>query len=140
MTNGQEIVDVLAGLALFADLSRPELEAAAHTLEEEMFAQGQRILRQGFTGSNFYVIVDGEAAVSIDGTTRTKLSRGDFFGEVSILLGEPPTADIVALTALRCMTLPGPEARGFLLTYPKVMFRVLQAEARRLRTTLQWLG
>jgi CRP/FNR family cyclic AMP-dependent transcriptional regulator len=140
VTNGQEIVDVLAGLALFADLTRPELEAAAHTLEEDMFAQGQRILRQGFTGSNFYVIVDGEAAVTIDGTTRTKLARGDFFGEVSILLGEPPTADIVALSPLRCMTLPGPEAKDFLLAYPKVMFRVLQAEARRLRTTLQWLG
>jgi CRP-like cAMP-binding protein len=140
VTNGQEIVDVLAGLALFADLSRPELEAAAHTLEEEMFPEGQRILRQGFTGSNFYVIIEGEAAVSIDGTIRTKLSRGDFFGEVSILLGEPPTADIVALTALRCMTLPGPEAKSFLLAFPKVMFRVLQAEARRLRITLQWLG
>ena len=140
VTNGQEIVDILAGLSLFADLTRPELEAAAHILEEDMFAEGQRILRQGFTGSNFYVIVDGEAAVTIAGTTRTKLARGDFFGEVSILLGEPPTADIVAISALRCMTLPGPEARDFFLTYPKVMFRVLQAEARRLRNTLQWLG
>jgi CRP-like cAMP-binding protein len=140
VTNGEEIVDVLAGLTLSADLSRPELEVAAHTLEEEMFAEGQRILRQGFTGSNFYVIVEGEAAVSIDGAVRTKLSRGDFFGEVSILLGEPPTADIVALTPMRCMMLPGPEAKDFLISYPKVMFRVLQAEARRLRTTLQWLG
>jgi CRP-like cAMP-binding protein len=136
----EEIVDVLAGLALFADLTRPELEEAAHTLEEEWFDPGQRILRQGFTGSNFHVIVEGEAAVQIDGTTRTRLSRGDFFGEVSILLGEPPTADIVALTPLRCMSLPGPETQEFLLAHPKVMYRVLQAEARRLRTTLSWLG
>ena len=58
--------------------------------------EGERILRQGLTGSGFYVILDGTADVRIDGTQRGTLRRGDFFGEVSILLGEPPTADIVA--------------------------------------------
>ncbi|MDR7537115.1 MAG: cyclic nucleotide-binding domain-containing protein, partial [Armatimonadota bacterium] len=97
MTDRNEVVDVLAGLALFADLSRPELEAVAHTFEEEWFTEGQRILRQGFSGANFYVILDGEAAVRIDGVQRAVLRRGDFFGEVSVLLGEPPTADVVAV-------------------------------------------
>src|SRR3972149_6700648 len=102
MAQRDEIVDAMAGLALFADLSRPELEAAAHTFEEEWFTEGQRILRQGFTGTNFYIILDGEAEVRTDGASRAKLGRGDFFGEVSILLGEPPTADVVAVGALRC--------------------------------------
>ncbi|MCL6553508.1 MAG: cyclic nucleotide-binding domain-containing protein [Firmicutes bacterium] len=138
MTDRTEIVDVLAGLALFADLSRPELEAVAHTFEEEWFTEGQRILRQGFSGANFYVILDGEAAVRIDGVQRATLRRGDFFGEVSVLLGEPPTADVVALRPLRCIVLGGPEVEGFLLAHPRVMFRMLQAQARRLRTANLW--
>jgi CRP-like cAMP-binding protein len=137
-TGGDEIVDILSGLALFADLTRPQLQAVSHTFDEEWFTEGQRILRQGFTGSNFYVILDGEAAVRIDGETRATLGRGDFFGEVSVLLGEPPTADVVALRPLRCIALAGPEIEQFLISYPRVMYRMLQAQARRLRNANRW--
>jgi CRP-like cAMP-binding protein len=133
-----DVADILASLALFADLSRPELEAVAHTFDEEWFAEEQRIVRQGFAGSNFYVILDGEAAVRIDGEDRARLARGDFFGEVSVLLGEAPTADVVALRPLRCLVLSGSEVEEFLTSMPRVMFRMLQAEARRLRNTIQW--
>jgi len=136
--DADDIVDILAALALFADLSRPQLQAVAHTFEEEWFTEGQRILRQGFTGSNFYVILDGEAAVRIDGQTRATLARGDFFGEVSVLLGEPPTADVVALRPLRCIALAGAETEAFLTSYPRVMYRMLQAQARRLRNANLW--
>ena len=138
MASRVELIDTLAGLALFADLSRPQLEAVAHTFEEEYFADGQRILRQGFSGSNLYVIVSGQAAVHVDGTQRATLARGDVFGEISVLLGEPPAADVVAMGALRCLALPGPEVEGFLLTYPRVSYRMLQAEARRVRTANLW--
>jgi CRP-like cAMP-binding protein len=133
-----DVADLISGFTLFADLRRPELESVAHSFDEEMIPKGQRILRQGFTGSNFYVILDGEAVIRIDGQDRAKLARGDFFGEVSVLLGTPPTADVVALGPLRCLVLPGPEVEGFLVAYPRVMFRMLQAEARRLQTTIQW--
>jgi CRP-like cAMP-binding protein len=133
-----DVVDILAGLALFADLSEPQLESVAHTFEEEMFQEGQRILRQGMAGSNFYVILDGEAAVRVDGRDLATLGRGDFFGEVSVLLGDPPTADVVALRSMRCLVLPGGEVESFLTSHPQVLFRMLQAEARRLRATIQW--
>jgi CRP-like cAMP-binding protein len=139
MTNGSDdVVDLLGGMSLFADLGRPQLEAVAHTFDEEWFGEGQRILRQGFSGGNFYLILDGEAAVRVDGEDLAKLSRGDFFGEVSILLDEPPTADVVALRPLRCLVLGGPQVRPFLVEHPDVMFRVLQNVARRLRATIQW--
>jgi CRP-like cAMP-binding protein len=133
-----EIVDTLAGLALFADLTRPQLQAVAHTFDEEWFTEGQRILRQGFGGSNFYVILEGDAAVRIDGETRATLGRGDFFGEVSVLLGDTPTADVVSLGQLRCVVLGGPETEAFLMAYPRVMYRMLQAQARRLRNANRW--
>lgn len=134
----QETADLMAGLALFADLPKPELEQVAHTFDEEWFEEGQRILRQGFAGSGFYVIAEGDAAVHIDGQERARLSRGDFFGEVSALLGEAPTADVVALRSLQCLVLAGPKVEDFLVAHPKVMYRMLQAQARRLRSANLW--
>jgi CRP-like cAMP-binding protein len=140
MAQRDEIVDAMASLALFADLSRPQLAAADFIKAGAANNKSQRILRQGFSGSNFYVILEGEAAVRINGETRATLSRGEFFGEVSVLLGEPPTADVVALRPLRCMVLAGPDTEPFLVTYPRVMYRILQAQARRLRNANLWRG
>jgi CRP-like cAMP-binding protein len=134
----ETLVDALARLALFADLGRPELEAVAHTFDEEVFAEGQRVLRQGLEGSGFYLILEGGARVVIDGEERARLGRGEFFGEISLLAGGPPTADVVATSVLRCLVVPGPQLRGFLLEHPSVMLRMLQAEARRLRSASAW--
>jgi CRP-like cAMP-binding protein len=76
--------------------------------------------------------------VRVDGKDVTKLGRGDFFGEISVLLGEPPTADVVALDPLQCLVLAGPATEAFLNGHPKVMYRLLQAEAMRLKNTLLW--
>jgi len=77
-------------------------------------------------------------AIRIDGQTRSTLGRGDYFGEISVLLGDLPIADVVATRPVRCLVLPGPELEGFLLAYPRVMFRMLQAQSRRLQRTTQW--
>lgn len=133
-----DVVEVLTSLKLFGDLTRPQVEAAAHTLQEQWFSEGERILRQGFTGSGFYLVVEGEAAVKVDGQELARLGRGEFFGEISILLGESPTADVIALGPLRCLVLPGPMLQEFLEMNPKVMFRLLQSEATRLRNAIRW--
>ena len=135
-----EAVDLISSLTLFADLGGPQLEAISHIFEETTFAPGQRILRQGITGSNFYVVVDGEASVKIDGEERANIGRGDFFGEMSLLLGSAPTADVIARTPLRCLVLAGPELHGFLDKYPTVMYRMLVAMARRLSAANQRSG
>jgi CPA1 family monovalent cation:H+ antiporter len=132
------IVERLAQLALFADLSWPELESVAHAFEEEVFAEGQRVLRQGLGGSAVYVVLEGEAAVFVDGRERRRLGRGDFFGEIAALTGEAPSADVRAETLLRCLVIPGSELERFLLEQPTVMLRMLQAEARRLRDADRW--
>lgn len=132
------VADVLGSLALFADLPRPQLEAIDHTFQEQRFAPDERLLRRGFTGGGFFIVLEGEAVVQLEGTELARLGRGDFFGEVSILLGDLPTADVTAVTAMRCIVLPGPEVQDFLMAYPSVMYRMLQSEARRLRDSLKW--
>ena len=138
MAGQEELVDAIAGFALFADLTNPQLEGIVHTFEERAFAEGERVLRQGLTGSGFHVILDGEAAIVVDGTERARLARGDFFGEVSIILGESPIADVVATRPMRCLVLAGPRVESFLIDHPRVMYRMLQAQARRLRAANRW--
>jgi CRP/FNR family transcriptional regulator, cyclic AMP receptor protein len=133
-----DVVEIIAGFSLFADLSAPELDLIARVFDEVWFGQGERVLRQGFSGSGFYVILDGSATIRVDGVDRQALRPGDYFGEISCLLGVPPVADIVAERPLRCLVLPAAELEKFLVDHPRVMFRVLQGEARKLRTTTRW--
>ena len=138
MADREQLVDAIAGFALFADLTNPQLEGIVHLFEEAVFGEGEKVLRQGLTGSGFYVILDGEAAIVVDGTERARLGRGEFFGEVSIILGESPIADVVAMRPLRCLVLAGPRVETFLIAHPRVMWRMLQAQARRLRAANRW--
>ncbi len=134
----EQLIEALGTFAIFADLSRPQLEGLVHTFEEEWFAEGQKVVRQGFTGTGFYVILEGQASVRVDGEERATLGRGDFFGEVSILLDEPPIADVVAATPVRALELPRDELEKMLKTMPDVTLRILQATLRRLRSATQW--
>jgi CRP-like cAMP-binding protein len=136
----ENLVEALARLSLFADLTHPQLEVLAHSFSEEVFSEGQRVIRQNMPGSGFYIILEGEASVVIDGDERARLRRGDFFGEISILTDEPPTADVVAVTMLRCLAIPDTELKAFMLGQPAVMYRMLQIEARRLRAANVWRG
>ncbi len=141
----------LATISLFADLTPSEIEAVYQAFEEEHAEPKTRLMREGFVGSGFYVILGGEAAWYVAGRRAERaatmigslpkpvtLRRGDWFGELSVLFAEPSIADVVALTPMRLLVLPGEELEGFLFRFPKVMFRLLKGEARRLRDPERW--
>jgi CRP/FNR family transcriptional regulator, cyclic AMP receptor protein len=133
-----DFLDELGRLALFADLPKAELETIVLSSEEASYREGEWIIRQGDAQSDMYVIVEGEVAVVIDDEDRRVLSKGAFFGEVSVLLGEPASASIVTRTPLSCLVVPGAEVPAFLISHPQVTYRMLKAEARRLRTASEW--
>ena len=135
-----ELADTIAGFTLFADLTTPQREHVVDVFSEQWFGVGEKVLRQGLSGSGLYIVIDGSAAIRIDGVDRALLRAGDYFGEISCLLGEAPTADIVAVGALRCLVLPSTQVEDFLKSNPNVMFRLLQGEARKVRTTTKWLS
>jgi CRP-like cAMP-binding protein len=132
------LLEDLGRLALFAGLPAAELQAIAERCEEASFGAGEWVIRQGDEGSAVYVIVDGEVAVVIDHEDRRVLSKGSFFGDISVLLDEPASASIVTRTPLRCLVVPGEDFGSFLLAHPQVMYRILKAEARRLATATAW--
>ena len=133
-----EVDEILARLSLFADQTPAQLTAIAHRFEDEAFQEGTRVLRKDLKGSGLFVILEGEASLLIEGRERARFGPGEFFGEISLLTGDPPNADIQAATQLRCLVIPGPDFEPFLIEHPRVLYRMLQAEARRLRITTEW--
>ena len=132
------VADRLAQLALFADLTSAQVEAIAHSYDEAVFSEQERVLRRGLSGGNFYLILDGEASVVAEGGTLRTLGRGDFFGEISALTGDVPSADVVATTMLRCFVIPGDDLERLLLERPQLMLRLLRMEARRVQSAGEW--
>jgi len=129
------LVDSVSRLWIFADLSQAELEALLPGLEEVSFSEGSWVMRRGDMEPGLFIIVDGEVSVVIEGEELAALTAGSFFGEISALIDEPVVADIIARTPLRCLYVPPDDVEAFLIANPKVMYRMLQTEARRLRTT-----
>jgi CRP/FNR family cyclic AMP-dependent transcriptional regulator len=137
-SGGAEFLEDLGRLALFVDLSADELATIAARAEEVAFAEGEWIIRQGDPQTAVYVIVDGEVAVVIDDEDRRVLSKGSFFGEVAVLLDEPASASIITRTPVTCLVIQGDGIQDFLVSHPLVTFRILKAEARRLKTASEW--
>ena len=133
-TGGGDFLEDLKRLALFVDLPQDELEQIARSGEEVSFGEGEWIIRQGDLHSALYVIVDGEVVVVIDDEDRRVMSKGAFFGEVSVLLQEPASASIVTRTPVTCLVVPGPGVKDFFVSHPLITYRILKAEARRLKT------
>ena len=132
MEGRSELAEALSRLSLFADLTQAQLEDVAHAADEEVFEEGRRILRENLTGSGLFFVLEGEVAVRLAGRELARLGRGEFFGEISVVLQAPPMADVVAASLVRCLVVPAPDVERFLVERPRVLYRMFQAEARRL--------
>jgi CRP/FNR family transcriptional regulator, cyclic AMP receptor protein len=137
-TRGVAFLEDLGRLALFVDLPREELEQIAASAEEVSFGEGEWIIRQGDPQSSVYVIVEGEVAVMIDDESRRVLPMGSFFGDVAVLLDEPATASIITRSPVTCLVITAADVQEFLVAHPLVTYRILKAEARRLKTASEW--
>jgi CRP-like cAMP-binding protein len=149
MSRATDVGVEFSRMALFSDATPAELEEVAQAFEEQWYEPGERALRQGFVGSGFHVILEGQAQWLVDGrladrsatvvgTKPLLLSTGDHFGELSVLFDEPAISDVVSVTQMRCAVLPGRELEPFLVAHPRIMYRLLLAEARRLRDPMRW--
>jgi CRP-like cAMP-binding protein len=96
------------------------------------------VLGAGDENAGLFVILEGEAAVVLEGVEIHMLHSGMFFGEISALLSEPVGASIAVRSALRCAVIDRDKLMPFLLANPSVTLRLLQAEARRLADTYRW--
>lgn len=95
-----DVVALLRGVPFLAALPGAALEELAGRLTTVRAAAGEAVVRQGEPGDRFYVIAEGEAAVTVDGRPVPPLGPGGFFGEIALLRDVPRTATVTAATEL----------------------------------------
>ena len=127
--------DALGRCPFFADLSRGELRELAKVSEDMEVEEGKTLTREGASGSEFFVIVDGEVTVTKNGADVRSMGPGDFFGEISLLEDRPRTATVTAKTPLRFFVLTRQNFRALLDKQPEIEEKVTSALEERLRTT-----
>ena len=103
------ICQFIRSCPVFKDMLLNDLADVAQKMEQQSFAAGQEIIRQGEVGDRFYLICKGSATVSIrrNGSAErvAELHSGQFFGEVALLRGEPRNATVTATTDVEAFTL-----------------------------------
>ena len=119
---------------LFAGLEKRDLERLAERFQERTFSEGETVVREGSTGTSFFVIGEGSATVSVGDEVRDVLGPGDYFGEIALVDEGVRSASIVAATDLRCYFLTPWEFRPFVEEHPRLAWSLLQNLARRLRS------
>jgi CRP-like cAMP-binding protein len=126
----------LSRVPLFSKLSNSELEFVAGHADEVDVKEGQKLTAQGKPGDSFYVILDGEAVVEIDGEPRRTLKAGDFFGEISMLDRGPATATVKTKTDSRLLVMSHSQFRDTIKASDGLLVKVLLAMGERLRADL----
>jgi len=122
----------LSGVDIFAPLADDVRRDLAGRAVERLFGPGEAIVRQGADGSSMFVICQGQARVmEASGHELAVLDRGNYFGEMSMLTGQPRSATVVASGECRVLELNAEALREVAIENPDVLRRVSAVVAER---------
>jgi small-conductance mechanosensitive channel/CRP-like cAMP-binding protein len=133
----QRPADLLARIPVFVPLDPPELDSLSRECHRLDFGRGERIVRQGDSGETMYVVLEGTAVVTHRGENGAerevaRLSRGEFFGEMALLAGEPRTATVSALEDMAVLVIHKDALQALLTRRPELVQEMAEiVEARR---------
>jgi len=134
--------DLLRPIPLFESLSKDARAFIVDRLKSEDFASGEVIVHQGDTGNSLYIITSGLVKVTRrekTGASRelARLKTGDYFGEMSLLAGQPRSADIIVVTDTSTLVLYKDDLDEILQEYPTIAVHFSKVLSKRLRDTSQ---
>ena len=129
---------VLARLPLFSELTEPEIESVSAVMRRRRYAKRSLIHAAGALGADFYVIESGRVKLQLatesgEALTLRLLGPADFFGEISLLDGEPWYGDATAVDDCQLLLLAKRDFLAILDKYPSVSRQLLTVICRRLR-------
>jgi len=121
-------VPVLA--ALFVEGRRVLAEGAA----ERLFGDGEVIVREGDSGASMFVVCRGQVSVTIaNGHEVARTRAGGYFGEMSLLTGEPRSATVTAVGDTTVLEITGEAFKEYVTGHPEVIDHLASAAAERRR-------
>jgi len=123
---------LLGRVPLFDRCSRRQLTKIASIAREVDYPAATPVVRKGEPGSDFFVIVEGEADVRSGARKLATLRAGSFFGEIALITGSPRTATVTTGTPIRALVISSRDFRKLLQESPGLEFKVLQELGRRL--------
>lgn len=133
---GTDRFETLRSIPLFAGCSTKELTQVDSLVAEDRASEGDVLIREGSPGRESFIILSGEAIVTVGARLVAKLGPGDFFGEMA-LLGRRNlrTATVTAITPMRLLV-ADPRQFSTLLQIEGVATSMLKEVVDRLSTTI----
>ena len=125
-------VDALATVPLFESLSEEERRELAGWFDVQTTSRGVKLAGEGAAGYSFFVILEGSAEVTEDGTVLAELAAGDFFGEMAILGDGRRVATVTTTSPARVLVMFGTEFRRLEQERPEIAAKIEESMRRRL--------
>ena len=121
------VVEGLAQVKLFSALNKRQLSRLARHVKVREFRPGVEVVSEGsMSGVGFFVIVEGEASVNVDGRYVARIGPGDHFGELALIAQDARTATVTAVTRLTCHVIAFWDFRKFAKENPDVCWALLE--------------
>jgi CRP-like cAMP-binding protein len=98
-------IAALKKVALFSSMSDRDLKAVLNGCREEVYSDGQAIVREGQPGGPFFLITQGNAKLLVNGKVRKTFTPGEYFGEIAMIDKGPRTATIVASGPVKALAI-----------------------------------
>jgi CRP-like cAMP-binding protein len=127
-------IDLLKRVPLFADCSKKELQEISLVTDEIDLPAGFQLTKEGASGQELVVIVDGAADVIRRGKKINAVAGGDFVGEIALVTEEPRTATVRTTEPTQAIVLTRRDFRALMKRVPSIQLKVLDAVASRLPT------
>jgi len=129
---GNQKIDLIRRVPLFARCSKPELKEIAMLADEIDLRAGKELTRQGALGREFFVLLEGTADVKKDNRKVNTLGPGDFFGEIALVSREPRTATVISTSPVRALVITDRAFKALLKDVPSLSTKLLASLAARL--------
>jgi CRP-like cAMP-binding protein len=120
-------ITMLKLVPLFSGLSGREMKRLYESGRRMEIPRGREVVREGEPGLGFHLILEGDAAVVVDGKIRRHLGPGDYFGEISMIDRGPVTATIAAETDLTTFSYSYSSFKSMVLAEPEIAQKLLVA-------------
>jgi CRP/FNR family cyclic AMP-dependent transcriptional regulator len=132
VTNPLTRLPAIRPVSIFRGLTKVALLKVARVSAEVTYTPGSTVVREGDPGDSLCIITDGTVEVRHGESVVARMTSGDFFGELSLIDGEPRSATVVAIDEVVLLTLSSSEF-DTLMTDPYFARAVLRSLAKRFR-------